>query len=102
MATRDQQDHQRPSEIGLLEQRGEEVGLEVVDPDERDPPRQRERLGLGDPDQERADEPGAVGHRHRVDAGPGGVRTGQLSASATTGVSSSTWARPASSGTTPP
>ena len=35
-----QQHDQRPAQVGLLEQRGEEVGLEMVDPDQGHPPSQ--------------------------------------------------------------
>lgn len=40
---------------------GEQVPLEVVHPDERDPTPERDPLPVGEPNEERSDEPGAVG-----------------------------------------
>ncbi len=51
-----QQHHQRPAQVGLLQQRGEEVGLEVVDADQGNVPGQGQGLGLGHAHQQRADQ----------------------------------------------
>ena len=48
VAARHQQHHERQLEVGLLEERGVEVRLEVVDGDERHVPHQRQRLGRAD------------------------------------------------------
>ena len=65
-----EQDHEGQLEVGLLQQRGVEVGLEVVDGDERHVPRQGQRLGRRHADQERPDQPGTVGGGHGVDLAP--------------------------------
>ena len=44
-----QEHHHRPAQIGLFEQRGEEVRLEVVDPDQGDVPGQSQGLGPATP-----------------------------------------------------
>ena len=108
VAARHEQHHERQLEVGLLEQRRVEVGLEVVDGDERHVPGQRQRLGRGHADEQRADQAGAVGGGHRVDvavpvaAEVRSDRPASTKAWATTGTSRSTWARLAISGTTPP
>ena len=43
------------------------VGLDVVDRHEGKPPGPGEGLGRREPDEERADEPRPLGHRHRVE-----------------------------------
>ena len=61
------------------------------------------RLGRRDPDEERADEPRAAGDGDGVEAGAVRVEARVVAGRAsTTGPIASTWARPASSGTTPP
>ena len=60
---------QRRDQRRLVEERGVEVGLEVVDAHERHVPDERERLGRADPHQERAHQARADGGRDRVDAG---------------------------------
>ncbi len=71
-----QEHDQRPAEIGLLEEGGEEVGLEVVDPDQGHPPCQREGFGLGHPYQQGTDQTRSVRDGHGVDPGTGGVGAG--------------------------
>ena len=67
VAARHEQHHERQLEVGLLEEGGVEVGLEVVHGDERHVPGERERLGRRHPDEERADQAGPVGGGDRVD-----------------------------------
>src|SRR5665213_3495123 len=62
-----QQHYCRKREIWILEQRGVEVPLEVVDTDERQAGRERERLRCGYTYKERADQSGTDRHRHRVE-----------------------------------
>ena len=74
-AARDQAHVRRVERIGLQEVRGD-VAVEVVDGHERQPARGRERLGAGEPDEQRADEPRAPRDRDALDvveprAGPG-------------------------------
>ena len=54
-------------QVRLLEQRGVEVGLEVVHGHEGDVPHQGERLRRAQPDQQRPDQTRADGGAHRVD-----------------------------------
>ena len=68
VAARHEDDDRREPDFRVLEQRGVEVALEVVDPDVGDPPRHRERLGEGHADEERADE---TRSRRRGDGGDG-------------------------------
>ena len=99
-ARHEQHDH-RQVDVGVLEEAGVQVGLEVVHRHERHVPHQGQRLGGADADEQRADQTRAVGGGDRVDVAV--ARTpASTSASAMTGVSSSTWARLAISGTTPP
>ena len=78
MAPRHQQDHQRPTEFGLFEERREEVGFEVVDPHHRHAPSHGQGLGLGHADQQRPDEPGTMSHGDAVDSATGVIRSGLL------------------------
>ena len=67
VAARHEQHDERQLERRLLEQRRVEVGLEVVDGDERHVPGQRQGLGRGHADEQRADQAGPVGGGHGVD-----------------------------------
>jgi hypothetical protein len=91
----------RELEARVLEERRVQVGLEVVHPDEGHVPGERQRLRRRDPHQQGTDEPGPVRARHRVDAGPSSTPASTI-ALAMTGLSASTCARDAISGTTPP
>ncbi len=73
VAARHQQERQRRVQVGLLQEGGVEVTLEVVDPDVGDAGAQRHGLGGADADEQRAGQagPGAGGH---------GVEVGQLEA----------------------
>ena len=77
-----------------------DVPVEVIDGDERQAARPRERLRGRDADEERADEPRALRDRDALDRSSGASR--DASASRTTGATSSRWRREATSGTTPP
>ena len=56
-------------EVRILEERRVEVGLEVVHPDERHVPHERQRLGRAHADEQRADQTRADGGGDGVDAG---------------------------------
>ena len=74
--------------------------LDVVDINERDIERESQRLGRGQPHQQRSDETRPAGD------GDGGefveAHAGDRSASSIAGMIRRTWAREAISGTTPP
>ena len=61
---------QQQSDVGIgevpLHVRSVEVGLHVVHRNQRQLTHQRQALGVGEPDQQRSDQPGPRGHRHRV------------------------------------
>ena len=60
-----------------LEEVGGDVALQVVDRDQRQPPRRGNRLRGADPDQEGADQAGTGGDRHRLDLVERGARLAQ-------------------------
>ena len=76
------------------------MAVEVVDGGEREPAGGGERLGGGHADQQRADQPGALGDGDELDVVERVARG--RSASSTTALTSSRWWREAISGTTPP
>ena len=76
----DQHRHARLGQRAVLELVDGDVGGEVVDAVERLAQPDRQRLGRRDPDEQRAGQAGAVGHRDRVDVAQRdpGVRAGPL------------------------
>ena len=72
-AARDQAEERRLDRVGLEEVR-RDVTVEVVDRDQRLAVRRGQRLGRAQPDQQRADQPGALGDRDLVDLGEAGAR----------------------------
>ena len=85
----------------VLEEGGVDVALEVVHADQGQAARIGERLGHRAADQQRADQPGALGHGDAVEVAEPDRRP-VSSARRTTGTITSRWRREASSGTTPP
>ena len=85
--------------VGPSEEGGD-VAVQMVDGDERQPPRPGERLRSGDADQERADKAGALRDADGLDVAELRVRLVEARRSA--GTISSRWWREATSGTTPP
>ena len=75
-AARDQAEEGRLERLGL-EEVGGDVALQVVDRDQRQPPRRGDRLRGADPDQQGADQPGAGGHRDRLDLVERDARLGE-------------------------
>ena len=75
-AAGDQAEEGRLERLGL-EEVGGDVALQVVDRDQRQPPRRGDRLGGADPDQQRADQARAGGHRDRLDLVERGAGLGQ-------------------------
>ena len=65
-AAREQAQERRLHRVGL-EVEGRDVAVQVVDRDERQPPRPRDRLGGGEPDEQRADQARARGDADRAD-----------------------------------
>ncbi len=68
---------QRLARPGIGQPVGVDVALDVVHADQRQVVRDAQRLGEVHADQQRADQAGAAGHRHRVEVVP--VRTGLVS-----------------------
>ncbi len=64
---RHQEHHQRQFERLIFEERCVEMGLHVVDPDERDVPCHGQGLGRGDTHEQRSDQPGPDGAGDGVD-----------------------------------
>ena len=98
-AAREQARERRLERVGLEVER-RDVPLEVIDRDERQPARPRDRLRGRQADEQRTHEPRALRHADAVDV----VEPDAASSSAarTTGETSSRWRREATSGTTPP
>ena len=67
VAARDEETQHGKGDARILEEAGLEVGLEVVDAEERLLVVIRQTLGKGQPDEERADEPGPLGHGVEID-----------------------------------
>ena len=99
-AAGEQAQERRLGGIGLEEERGD-VTVQVVDRDERQPPRPGERLRRRETDEERADQAGPAGDRDPRDVVER-LRSASARASRTTGTTSSRCRRDATSGTTPP
>jgi len=68
---------ERRLERARLEVERRDVAVEVVDRDERQPPRPRERLRHGEPDEEGADQPRALRHGDAVDVVERRARLGE-------------------------
>jgi hypothetical protein len=75
---------------------GRDVALQVVDRGQRQVAGERDRLGRGDTDQQRADQPGPLGDRDERDVVEGGVGRAQRV------VDDVVDQRDVTSGTTPP
>ena len=69
VAAGDEEEGQRRGEVGLLQEGGVEVTLEVVDPDVGDALAQRHGLGRADADQQRAGQARPATGGHGVDVG---------------------------------
>ena len=55
----------------MLEVDRQQMGFEMIDADERNPGAKRHAFDQRHADQQRADQPGAVGHREAIDIGQG-------------------------------
>ena len=100
MAAGDQQRQAGLGQRAVLELVDGDVGGEVVDAVQRLAEAEGERLGRGDPDQQRAGEPGPL---VTAIASTSWSRTPAVSqARSMVGTIASRWARLATSGTTPP
>ena len=75
-AAREEAEERRLERVRLEVERGD-VPVEVVDRDERQPPRPRERLRGGEPDEQRADQPRPLRHGDAVDVVERRARLGE-------------------------
>ena len=77
MAAAREQTQERRVDWIRLEIEGRDVALQMVDRRERQPPRPGDRLGGGDSDQERTDQPGSRRHSDEFDVVERGPRIAQ-------------------------